>query len=363
MTLNAHFAGYLGNFTLDARFAFPAKGLTALFGPSGCGKTSVLRCIAGLNAMDFGLFDIGGETWQNRNMFLAPHKRSLGYVFQDANLFPHLSARGNLLYGAKRAGRSQKADAPAPSSVDFDNLVELLGIGHLLDRAPANLSGGERQRVAIGRALLAQPKILLMDEPLSALDHQNKSEIMPYLERLHDTLSIPVLYVTHALDEVTRLADHMVLMEKGRVMASGALADVLSRLDLPFQQDDASGVALDAMIVERDTRWHLALGDFGGGKLWFRDPGLPLGSKVRLRILASDVSLSSVRLNGASILNLLPAKVVEVAPGDHPAVVLARVNVGGTPMIARLTARSAETLSLAPGVETWVQIKTVTVLK
>jgi molybdate transport system ATP-binding protein len=362
MTLNAHFAGHLGDFTLDARFSFPSKGLTALFGPSGCGKTSVLRCIAGLNTLDFGLFEIGGEIWQNRRTFLPPHKRALGYVFQDANLFPHLSARGNLLYGAKRAGRAH-ANASDPSPVDFDDLVALLGIGHLLDRAPANLSGGERQRVAIGRALLAQPKILLMDEPLSALDQQNKNEIMPYLERLHDTLSIPVLYVTHALDEVTRLADHMVLMGEGRVMASGPLADVLSRLDLPFQQDDAAGVAIDALINERDTRWHLALAEFPGGSLWIRDPGLPLGGKVRLRILARDVSLASERLEGASILNLLSAKVMEVAPGDHPAVVLARVNVNGTPFVARLTARSADTLGLAPGQETWMQVKTVTVLE
>jgi molybdate transport system ATP-binding protein len=362
MTLNAHFAGHLGNFTLDARFTFPAKGLTALFGPSGCGKTSLLRSIAGLNELDFGLFEIGGEIWQNRRIFLPPHKRALGYVFQDANLFPHLSARGNLLFGAKRAARLH-ADASAPSPVDFDDLVALLGIGHLLDRAPANLSGGERQRVAIGRALLAQPKILLMDEPLSALDQQNKNEIMPYLERLHDTLSIPVLYVTHALEEVTRLADYMVTMEEGRVMASGPLADVLSRLDLPFQQDDAAGVAFDALITERDTRWHLALAEFEGGKLWIRDPGLPLGGKVRLRILARDVSLSRKRLEGASILNLLPATVMEVAPGDHPAVVLARVNVNGTPFVARLTARSADTLGLAPGQETWMQVKTVTVLE
>jgi molybdate transport system ATP-binding protein len=247
--------------------------------------------------------------------------------------------------------------------VNFDDLVSLLGIGHLLDRAPANLSGGERQRVAIGRALLAQPKILLMDGPLSALDQQNKNEIMPYLERLHDTLSIPVLYVTHALNEVTRLADYMVLMEAGRVVASGALADVLTRLDLPFQQDDAAGVAFDAVINERDTHWHLALAEFGGGRLWIRDPGLPLGGKVRLRILARDVSLSRERLDGASILNLLPATVMEVAPGDHPAVVLARVIVGGTPFVSRLTARSADALGLAPGVDTWVQIKTVTVLK
>ncbi len=361
MTLNAHFAGHLGDFTLDARFTFPAKGITALFGASGCGKTSVLRSVAGLNRLDFGLFAIGGETWQNRRTFLAPHKRALGYVFQDANLFPHLSARANLLYGAKRAAQTHDKSASAP--VDFDDLVALLGIGHLLDRAPANLSGGERQRVAIGRALLAQPKILLMDEPLSALDQQNKSEIMPYLERLHDTLSIPVLYVTHAFDEVTRLADHMVLMEEGRVVASGALADVLSRLDLPFQQDDAAGVAIDAVITELDARWHLALAEFPGGSLWIRDPGLPPGGKVRLRILARDVSLARQRLDGASILNLLPATVMEVAPGDHPAVALARVDVGGTPFVARLTARSVEALGLSPGHKTWMQVKTVTVLK
>lgn len=362
MTLTAHFAGAQGDFTLDARFTFPDRGVTALFGPSGCGKTTLLRCIAGLNRLDYGRFEIGGAVWQDDKTFLAPHRRSLGYVFQDANLFAHLSVRANLLYGASRATRQMKASG-APGPVDFDDLVALLGLGPLLDRAPANLSGGERQRVAIGRALLTRPKILLMDEPLSALDHQNKNEILPYLERLHDTLSVPVLYVTHAPEEVARLADHLVVLDAGRVLASGPLTETLARLDLPIRHDENAGVAIEATIAARDERWHLARSDFAGGSIWARDPGLPVGRRVRLRVLARDVSLAHDDLEGSSIMNRLPATVTDIASNGHPGVALVRVDVGGTPLVARLTARSAHDLGLEVGKAVWAQIKSVAVLE
>lgn len=360
MTLSAHFAGSQGDFTLDARFSFPAHGVTALFGQSGCGKTTLLRCIAGLNRLDYGRFEIGGEVWQGERTFLAPHKRALGYVFQDANLFAHMSVRANLMYGAKRAAR--KSDQSPAGPVDFDDLVALLGLDHVLERAPVNLSGGERQRVAIGRALLTRPKILLMDEPLSALDHKNKNEIMPYLERLHDTLSIPILYVTHAPDEVARLADHLVVLEKGLVLASGPLTETLARLDLPIRHDDNAGVAIEATIAERDDHWHLARAAFAGGNIWVRDPGLPVGRRVRVRVLARDVSLDMERRDGGSIMNSLPATVTDIAANGHPGVRLVRMDVGGTPLVARLTARSAHELGLEPGKAVWAQIKTVAVL-
>jgi molybdate transport system ATP-binding protein len=364
MTLAAHFAGSLGDFTLDARFSFPARGVTALFGPSGCGKTTLLRCMAGLNRLDFGRFEIGGEVWQGERTFLSPHKRALGYVFQDANLFAHMSVRDNLMFGAMRAARQtmNRVDRTPAGPVDFGDLVALLGLSHLLERSPANLSGGERQRVAIGRALLTRPKILLMDEPLSALDHANKNEIMPYLEGLHDTLSIPILYVTHAPDEVARLADHLVVLDNGQVLASGPLTETLARLDLPIRNDDNAGVAIEATITERDEHWHLTRAAFTGGSIWVRDPGLAIGHRVRLRILARDVSLALQQNSNSSIMNSLPATVTDIASGGHPGVRLVRVDIGGTPLVARLTARSAHDLELAPGKAVWAQVKSVAVL-
>ena len=223
-TIQADFKGVLGKFSLDAGFTAPAKGVTALFGPSGCGKTTVLRCIAGLQRLPDGLCVVGGDVWQDRDgAFLPTHKRPLGYVFQEASLFPHLSVRRNLMFGAPRG-----EGGAGKGKIAFDEVVELLGVTALLDRAPGKLSGGERQRVAIGRALLSQPKLLLMDEPLSALDRATKDEILPFLERLRDRLSLPIVYITHAIAEVERLADQIVLMEKGRVIGAGPLEELQS---------------------------------------------------------------------------------------------------------------------------------------
>lgn len=357
-TLKAHFAGELGAFTVDARFAFPACGITALVGASGSGKTTVLRCIAGLERLGFGEFEINGQTWQGRGQFLPPHRRRVGYVFQDANLFQHLSVFDNLTFGAKRATKG--GDGPG---VDFDALVALLGINHLLDRRPGRLSGGERQRVGIGRALLARPDILLMDEPLSALDPASKAEILPYLERLHETLSIPALYVTHAPEEAARLSDHLVLMEAGKVIANGPITETLARLDLPIGHVEHAGVAFDAVIKERDPDWHLARADFPGGSIWTRDPGHPVGTNVRVRVQARDVSIASNHDGSvSSILNRLPATVTEIGQNGHPGVALVRVEVGTTPIVARLTARSVHDLGLKPGLAVTVQIKSVAVL-
>lgn len=212
--INAAFRGKLGNFTLDADLSVPASGVTAIFGSSGCGKTSVARCIAGLQRMADGFCAVDGEIWQDRNSFRPVHRRPIGYVFQEASLFPHLLVRGNLLFGAPKAAGTQIA---------FDEVVDLLGLAALLERSPHRLSGGERQRVAIGRALLSQPKLLLMDEPLAALDRTTKNEILPFLERLHERLSLPVFYISHDMREIERFADHLVLMERGRVVNAGPL--------------------------------------------------------------------------------------------------------------------------------------------
>jgi molybdate transport system ATP-binding protein len=341
-------------FTLDADLSLPSQGITALFGPSGSGKTTLLRAIAGLVRVPDGRLRVDGEVWQDARTFLPTHRRPLGYVFQEASLFPHLSVRGNLDYGRRRASQG---DAAA-----FQHILDLLGIGHLLERRPDGLSGGERQRVAIARALLTRPRLLLMDEPLAALDQPRKEEILPYLEGLHRELGIPVLYVSHAPDEVARLADHLVVLESGRVLAAGPLTDTLARLDLPIRLGEDAGVVIEAQVAVRDLDWHLARVDFPGGGLWVRDKGHPIGDTVRVRILARDVSIAREPVPGTSILNALPVTVTELAPDAHPALRLVRISAQGVPLLARLTARSAATLELVPGASVWAQIKAVALI-
>ena len=272
-------------FSLDVDLNLPGRGVTALFGHSGSGKTTLLRCIAGLERAPQGWLAVDGEVWQDAGRWVPTHQRPIGYVFQEASLFAHLTVIGNLRYGMKRNGEAQR--------VSLDHAIELLGIGHLLDRKPDRLSGGERQRVGIARALAISPRLLLMDEPLAALDLKRKQEILPYLERLHDELEIPLIYVSHAPDEVARLADHLVVLEQGRALASGPLGETLARLDLPIRLGEDAGAILDATVGAVDHDWHLARVDFAGGSLWARDHGLPVGHRVRMRILARDVSLAS----------------------------------------------------------------------
>ena len=342
-------------FALEVDLALPDRGVTALFGPSGSGKTTLLRCIAGLERAQQGFLSFKGEIWQDDTTWLPTHKRPLGYVFQEASLFPHLTALGNLRYGLKRSTTEHK--------VSLDQAVELLGIGHLLDRKADRLSGGERQRVAIARALAISPRLLLMDEPLAALDLKRKQEILPYLERLHDELEIPVLYVSHAPDEVARLADHLVAMEDGRVVANGPLIETLARIDLPIQLGEDIGVVLDAVVGERDEAWHLARMDFPGGSLWTRDMGNVVGRTVRVRVLARDVSVTRQRQAQTSIQNLLPGRVSAIANDEHPGLALVRIQVGASVLIARLAKRAVAALELSPGQEIWVQVKTVALLE
>ena len=353
-----------GGFTLDLALNLPAKGVTALFGPSGCGKTTVLRALAGLERAN-GHVALGGTVWQDdaQRVFVPTHQRAIGYVIQEAALFPHLNVQDNLAYGMKRI-------APADRRIALGQVLDLLGISHLLQRRPDTLSGGERQRVAIARALATSPALLLMDEPLAALDAQRKAEVLPYLDRLHEELGIPVVYVTHAIDEVARLADHLVLMDAGRVLAHGPLPDMLARLDLPLALGDDAGVVLDAVIGERDTQWHLARLDVdadAAGRpachLWSRDPGLPVGRHVRLRVLARDVSLTRTPQTGTSIGNQLRGTVEAIADDEHPALALVRVRVGSVPVVARLTRRSALALELAVDMPVWAQVKTVALME
>ena len=314
----------------------------------------MLRCIAGLQTAT-GELTVNGETWQNNKNFIPVHKRPLAYVFQEASLFPHLTVKRNLEYGFKRV-------AEADRKVSFDQAIEWLGLSHLLERRPERLSGGERQRVAIARALLTSPRLLLMDEPLSALDHKSRNEIMPYLQQLHDMLSIPVLLVTHSPDEVARLADHLVIMQGGKALASGPLTETMARLDLPMPQDEDASVVLEATVAEIDKNWHLVRAEFPGGSIWARDPGCIVGQSLRVRVLARDVSLALEHYEETSILNCLPATVTGMVEGNHPAVRLVRVEVGKTPLLARVTARSVAGLELEIGKPIWVQVKSVAVI-
>ena len=341
-------------FSLDVDLTLPGRGVTALFGHSGSGKTTLLRCIAGLERAPRGRLAIDGEVWQDTGRWVPTHQRPIGYVFQEASLFAHLTVMGNLRYGLRRILGTQR--------VSMDHAIALLGIGHLLARKPDRLSGGERQRVGIARALAVSPRLLLMDEPLAALDLKRKQEILPYLERLHDELDIPVLYVSHSPDEVARLADHLVAMEGGRVLASGPLADTLARLDLPIRLGEDAGAVLDATVGEVDKDWHLVRVDFAGGSLWARDQGLTVGRRVRVRVLARDVSLAN-EPGTSSIQNVLRGQVDAIGDDEHPGLALVRVRVGQTMLLARLTKRAVAALGLAVDRGVWVQIKSVALME
>ena len=345
-------------FGLRADLQLPARGITMFFGSSGSGKTTLLRCAAGLERPQDALINIGGQTWQDdaHGIFLAPWRRPLGYVFQEASLFDHLDVRGNLLYAQKRAA----ADGP---DISLEHAIDLLGIAALLPRRTQQLSGGERQRVAIARALATRPRILLLDEPLASLDHARRQEILPWLEKLRDELHIPMLYVTHAADEVARLADTLVVLDRGQVAASGPVAQVLSRIDLPVVLGDDTGALLDATVAERDERWQLARVDFDGGSLWLRDSQLAIGRRVRVRVLARDVSIALHPPTGSSIQNLLACVVRDLAAGGHPSQVLLRLDCGASTLLARITARAAHGLELAPGKAVWAQVKSAALIE
>ncbi len=352
--LKARFKINYPGFDLDINFAVPGRGITALFGHSGSGKTTCLRAVAGLERAVDGYLEVNGEVWQDdrRGVFLPTHQRALGYVFQEASLFAHLSVRDNLNYGLKRSAASAQ-------SIVFEQAVEWLDIAALLARRPERLSGGERQRVAIARALLAKPRLLLFDEPLAALDLKRKAEILPYLERLHDHLDIPMLYVSHSPDEVARLADHLVLLAEGKVAAAGPLQETLARIDLPAAFADDAGVVIEAVIGGHDDQNHLSRLDFGGGALFVTRQAKALGSRLRCRIHARDVSLNLERADNSSILNIIQARIIAVADTDNPANVLVRLDASGTPLLARITRRSWYSLALAPNTLLWAQIKAV----
>jgi len=354
MTIEVRYRLTREEFSLDAEFSVPSRGVTALFGPSGAGKTTLLRAIAGLEPAESGYLKVGGETWQANGTGLATHARPLGYVFQEANLFAHLSVRRNLRFGFDRIPEAARR-------ISFDEAVAWLGVAHLLGRETAGLSGGERQRVAIARALLTSPRLLLFDEPVASLDAAGKAEILQYLERLLAELEIPVLYVSHSPDEVTRLADHMVLMDAGRVLAAGPIQELLTRFDLPLALSPEAESIVEGTIAGHDHEYGLTYVAFEGGRFSVMHRNLPIGKAVRLRILARDVSLTLRRQSATSILNIFPATVEEVAD-DQAARSVVRLRIGAASLLAQVTRKSAVALELARGQRLFAQVKTVALL-
>ena len=340
-------------FNLDAQVDIPDRGITAVFGSSGAGKTTLLRAIAGLERC-VGEISVAGELWQDNSKFLPPHKRALGYVFQEASLFEHLSVRGNLEYGYKRAPVDSRR-------IEFNQAVELLGLTNLLERRSTQLSGGECKRVAIARALLCNPKLLLMDEPLASLDQRHKQELMPFLEKLRDQLSIPIIYVSHSPDEVARLADQLVLMERGKVLAAGPVNDILTRFDLPIAHDFDAGAVIKTLPGLYDAQFDLTPLEFAGGSLLVPGEIRLTGPSLRVRILARDVSLTLKHQSDTSILNIVAANVIDTT-ADGPAQMLVKLDANGTMLLARITRKSAATLELSPGKAVYAQIKTVALL-
>ncbi len=344
-----------GSFSAHFAAALAIDGITAVFGPNGAGKTALLRVIAGLDREAEGRLRFGSETWQDSaaGLFVPASRRGVGLVFQDGRLFSHLSVEGNLAYAERRA-------SPQGPAIDRDEVIEAFMLTELLKRHTATLSGGEAQRVAVARALMARPRLLLMDEPLAALDNPRRADILAFIERVPELFAVPVLYVTHAIDEVVRLASQLVLVEAGRFIASGPTAEVLSRLDLPpLTGRFEAGVAIDGVVAGSDADYALTRVDIGGAELTVPRLDFPTGHRVRLRIRARDVSLALKRPVGTSFRNILSATVEEIAPEEDTAFAEVRLRLGSQILRARLTRKSVDELRLRPELQVFALIKGV----
>ncbi|MBV7380174.1 molybdenum ABC transporter ATP-binding protein [Maritimibacter dapengensis] len=353
MSLKVSIQHRLGDFALDVAFEAP-PGVTVLFGRSGSGKTSVVNAVAGLMRPEQGLIELDGEVLQDRTSWTPPHRRRMGYVFQDTRLFPHLTVERNLAYGRKYAPKG--ANLPK-----LDTIVELLGIGALLSRRPADLSGGEKSRVAIGRALLSGPRLLLADEPLAALDDDHKSEILPYFERLRDELDVPVLYVSHSAAEVARLATTIIVLEQGHILRTGPAQEVLADPQITPLGPGAAGAMLEAKVVAHHAD---GLSELSAGSTRLLIPHVPCdpGQTLRVLVEAQDVMLAKTRPEGISALNVLAATIRDVRIGDGPGAMV-QLDAGGNLMLARVTRRSVDALGLAPGQEIFAILKAVSVAR
>jgi len=333
--------------SIQAEFSVPAKGVTAIFGPSGSGKTTLLRVLAGLEPA-VGSLTVNDACWLSPNSFLVAHKRRLGYVFQEPSLFTHLSVWGNLQYGWKRGSR------PAWS---VDDVVEMLSLGDLLKQRPETLSGGEQQRVAIARALLGNPRLLLFDEPLSALDIESRSQLMPFLEKVLQHNDIPAFYVSHSPDEVARLADHLILMEKGRVVDYGALAEMLGNLDSNLALSDEAFSVLEGTIVQSSAPGLTCVKTDGGHRLYVPLHSSEAGSAVRLKVSAKDVSLCLIKPDKTSIINILPSNIKSISKVSNNGSRTLKLDAGGAQLLSRVSDFSCQQLQLRPGLDVFAQIK------
>jgi molybdate transport system ATP-binding protein len=351
--LDVHIA--FGDFDLDVTHRMPLDGITALFGPSGCGKSTLLRIMSGLERVARGRIQFGDEVWQDasRAVFVPPHQRGVGYVFQDTRLFPHLTIEGNLRYAEKRS-------RTAGRGIHFEDVVTALDLATLLSRRPQSLSGGERQRVAIGRTLLTRPRLLLMDEPLAALDLKRKAEILPYIERLPQAFHVPVIYVTHSIDEVTRLANRMLVLSSGRVVTYGPVAESLERLDLQAVTGRfEAGVVLTARVTKHDDKFRLTHLDHHGQDIIMPMADLAIGDDVRLRIRARDVALATQRPSGISVRNILAGTIAEIVEESDTAFAETLVDIGQAKIRARVTRSAVAELGLAPGKPIFALVKSI----
>lgn len=356
-TINYHFCVNYPEFRLAVKQQLPSQGVTVLFGHSGSGKSTLLRCIAGLERAEHAFLQVNEEIWDDssRHLHRPTYQRPIGYVFQETSLFPHLNVRNNLEFGRKRSRFIR-------SPQGLEQAIELLGIGHLLQRMPSKLSGGEKQRVAIARALAVCPQLLLMDEPLAALDLQRKQEILPFLTRLHSELEIPVLYVTHSPQEVTRLADHIVMLKAGKVISSGPLETTLPQLDSPLADSRQASSILRTQVDAYDAEYHLLQVSFAGGSLSLPSPhSLPLASSVRVRIYARDISLTLQRPQHSSILNILPATIRAMQAGEAGQMIV-QLQLGEALVLAHITLKSARQLRLQAGMPVYAQIKATAIV-
>lgn len=342
-------------FSLDVDLELSMQGVTGVFGPSGAGKTTLLRCMAGLEKCDAGRLVVDGTAWEDSSASVkrASHQRQIGYVFQEARLFPHMNVSRNLEYGLRRS-------AAGSSAFDLDYVVNLLALKNLLDRKPVTLSGGEVQRVAIGRALLCSPKMLLMDEPLAALDEAHKEEVLPFIERLHAELKMPIVYVSHNIDEICRLCDQLVVMDAGRVITQGDLQSVLLQTEQPMLSGKEAGTVLFGRIREYDLAFDLTRVETAGSQLWVPGHFGSSSAELRLRVRANDVSICLERPANTSILNVMPAKIERVQE-ESGASVLAHLRAGDDHILARITRRSWSELGLQPGDSVFAQIKSIAV--
>lgn len=355
MRINGRFDVVFDGFELSAELDVPAKGVTTLFGPSGSGKSTVLRCIAGLQRSLTGYVQVGETVWQDdsKRLFVPPWKRALGYVFQEPTLFAHLNVKKNLEYGYRRTRANERC-------ISWSQVIEMLDIGHLLNRHPAKLSGGEQQRVSIGRALLANPKLLLMDEPLASLDVARKQEVLPFIRKLHDQLDIPVIYVSHSLQEVLQITDTMVLIRDGRVIATGPITQLCSELELSRYLGDMSGSVLETNVAEHEEAFGLTRLTFHGGQLYVPQQAVSIGQQQRVHILARNVGIALQKpQETTSFLNILEATVIDIAALDmNSHVVQVKLDVG-VPLLANISRKSLQLLRLEPGRRCYALIKAV----